>query len=65
MDLLLGNVESLGSLGKSRVSGAVHVQNVKLAQRQLGDLKYLAWSIPGTGEPGGLQSMESLRVGHY
>ena len=24
----------------------------------------LAWSIPGTGEPGGLQSMESLRVGH-
>ena len=24
----------------------------------------LAWRIPGTGEPGGLQSMESLRVGH-
>ena len=23
----------------------------------------LAWRIPGTGEPGGLQSMGSLRVG--
>ena len=24
----------------------------------------LAWRIPGMGEPGGLQSMRSLRVGH-
>ena len=24
----------------------------------------LAWKIPWTGEPGGLQSMESLGVGH-
>ena len=24
----------------------------------------LAWRIPGTGEPGGLLSMESYRVGH-
>ena len=24
----------------------------------------LAWRIPGTGEPSGLQSMGSLRVGH-
>ena len=24
----------------------------------------LAWRIPGTWEPGGLQSMGSLRVGH-
>ena len=24
----------------------------------------LAWRIPGKGEPGGLQSMESHRVGH-
>ena len=24
----------------------------------------LAWRIPGTGEPGGLQSMGSLRGGH-
>ena len=25
----------------------------------------LAWRIPGTGEPGGLPSMEWHRVGHY
>ena len=25
----------------------------------------LAWRIPGTGEPGGLPSMGSQRVGHY
>ena len=27
------------------------------------DSSTLAWRIPGTGEPGGLQSMGSLRVG--
>ena len=25
----------------------------------------LAWRIPGTGEPGGLPSLESHRVGHH
>ena len=25
----------------------------------------LAWRIPGMGEPGGLPSIESHRVGHY
>ena len=25
----------------------------------------LAWRVPGTGEPGGLPSMGSYRVGHY
>ena len=25
----------------------------------------LAWGIPGTGEPGGLPSLESHRVRHY
>ena len=27
--------------------------------------RVLAWRIPGTGESGGLPSMESHRVGHY
>ena len=27
--------------------------------------RILAWRIPGTGEPGGLPSMGSHRVGHY
>ena len=26
--------------------------------------KYFAWKIPWTEEPGGLQSLGSLRVGH-
>ena len=26
--------------------------------------RVLAWRLPGTGEPGGLQSMGPLRVGH-
>ena len=28
------------------------------------DSSVLAWRIPGTGEPGGLPSMGSHRVGH-
>ena len=28
------------------------------------DFSVLAWRIPGTGEPGGLPSMGSHRVGH-
>ena len=41
-----------------------------LVQKQLNQLAMaphsstLAWKIPWTEEPGGLQSMESLRVGH-
>ena len=27
-------------------------------------LQFLAWRIPGTGEPGGLLSLGSHRVGH-
>ena len=27
-------------------------------------LQFLAWRIPGTGEPGGLPSLGSHRVGH-
>ena len=27
-------------------------------------LQFLAWRIPGTGEPGGLPSVGSHRVGH-
>ena len=29
------------------------------------DSSVLAWRVPGTGEPGGLLSMESHRVRHY
>ena len=33
-------------------------------RRQWHPTPVLAWRIPGTGEPGGLPSMESHRVGH-
>ena len=35
-----------------------------LAKEMANHSSVLAWRIPGTGEPGGLQSMGSLRVGH-
>ena len=45
---------------------------IKTAGRNINNLRYaddthssvLAWRIPGTGEPGGLPSMGSHRVGH-
>ena len=36
----------------------------KLEKEMATHSSVLAWRIPGTGEPGGLQSMGSLRVGH-
>ena len=35
-----------------------------LEKEMLTHSSVLAWSIPGTGEPGGLLSMGSHRVGH-
>ena len=35
-----------------------------LVKEMATDSSVLAWSIPGTGEPGGLLSMGSDRVGH-
>ena len=45
---------------------------IKIPRRNINNLRYaddthssvLAWRIPGMGEPGGLPSMESHRVGH-
>ena len=41
---------------------------IKLTQVEYSIVRYFmenAWRIPGTGEPGGLPSMGSHRVGHY
>ena len=44
------------------------VHGVAKSRTRLSDftftLHFLAWRIPGTGEPGGLLSMGSHRVGH-
>ena len=37
---------------------------VPLVKRMATPSSILAWRIPGTEEPGGLQSMESQRVGY-
>ena len=46
---------------------ARHIQNLPedlKVCRPCGPTRVLAWRIPGTGEPGGLLSMGSHRVGH-
>ena len=40
------------------------MDNVTIATEMATHSSVLAWRIPGTGEPGGLPSMGSHRVGH-
>ena len=52
---------------KSRALHQLHLvgQRAHSSQKALApDSSTLAWKIPWTEEPGGLQSMGSLRVGH-
>ena len=50
-----GDARDLGSIpGAGRYPGGGNSSS----------LQYLAWEIPQTEEPGGLQSMGSQRVGH-
>ena len=44
----------------STSSSTVHALETEMATHS----RVLAWRIPGTGEPGGLLSMGSHRVGH-
>ena len=48
----VGDLGSIPGLGRSPGRGMAAHSNV------------LSWRIPGTDEPGGLQSMGWLRVGH-
>ena len=43
---------------------AVHFHFHALEKEMAAHSSVLAWKIPGTGEPGGLPSMGSHRVGH-
>ena len=49
--------------GDSRASGLMLGQEDPLAKKMATHSSILAWEIPWTGEPGGLQSMGSQRVG--
>ena len=51
--------------GRTRLSGFTFSFHFHALEKALAThSSVLAWRIPGTGEPGGLQSMRSHRVGH-
>ena len=68
-----GRLQSMGSLGVGHDCN-VQVDNLSdftftfhfhaLEKEMATHSSVLAWRIPGTGEPGGLLSMGSHRVGH-
>ena len=48
--------------GRTRLSDSFHFHALEKEMATCSSV--LAWRIPGTGEPGGLPSMGSHRVGH-
>ena len=56
-----GVVQSQTRLSNFTVTFHFHALEMEMAIHS----SVLAWRIPGTGEPGGLPSLGSHRVGHY
>ena len=51
--------------GRTRLSAFTFTFHLHALEKEMAThASVLAWRIPGTGEPGGLPSMESHRVGH-
>ena len=51
--------------GRTRLSGFISTFDFHALEKEMAThCNVLAWKIPGTGEPGGLPSMGSHRVGH-
>ena len=66
-----GRLQSMGSLrvgiaeGRTRLSNFIFNFHFHALEKEMAThSSVLAWRIPGTGEPGGLLSMGSHRVGH-
>ena len=58
-------VQSMGSLSRTRLSDFTFSFHFLALEKEMAThSSVLAWRIPGTGEPGGLPSMGSHRVGH-
>ena len=62
-------LQSMGSLrvaeGRTRMSDFTFTFHFHALEKEMAThSSVLAWRIPGTGEPGGLMSMGSHRVGH-
>ena len=54
-----------GSLSQTRLSNFTFTFHFHALEKEMAThSSVLAWRIPGTGEPGGLPSMESHKVRH-
>ena len=56
-------IMSKGSILKEDIT-IVNIYALNMEKTMAPDSSVLAWRIPGMGEPGGLPSMGSHRVGH-
>ena len=60
-----GRLQSMGLLSWTRLSNFTFTFLFHALEKEMAThSSVLAWRIPGTGEPGGLTSMGSHRVGH-
>ena len=60
-----GRLQSMGSLGVGYDSDFTLTFHFHALEKEMAThSSVLAWRIPGMGEPGGLPSMGSHRVGH-
>ena len=78
MDMSLGELQELGmdreawhavihgvAKGQTQLSDFTFTFHFYASEKEMATYSsVLAWRIPGTGEPGGLPSMGSHRVGH-
>ena len=60
----LSSKESACNAGAAGVSGLIPGSGTSPGEGMATHSSVLAWGIPGTGEPGGLPSMGSHRIGH-
>ena len=58
-----GRLQSMGSI-ESDTTERLHFRFHALEKEMATHSSVLAWGIPGMGEPGGLPSMGSHRIGH-
>ena len=62
--MVLGVKNLPANAGDSRDTGSIPRWEDPLEKEMATHSSVLAWRIPGMGEPGGLSSMGSHRVGH-
>ena len=65
MDGEPGRLQSMGLQSQTRLNDFTFIFHFHALEKKMAThSSVLAWRIPGTGEPGGLPSMGSHRVGH-